>query len=80
MNKFVQRLKEPSTWAGLAILAITFGIDPNKVTALHQVAVALAPLVPLDGGTLAQTILAAAGTAAVVLPEKQRASAPAAAE
>ena len=78
MNKFIQRLKEPSTWAGLAILAITFGVDPNKVAALGQVASALVPLVPVDGGILAHAITAAAASAAVLLPETPRAPAPAA--
>lgn len=82
MKQFVQRLREPSTWAGLGILAVLFGIDPNKVAAVHQVAAVLAPFVPVDGGVLAQTIIAAAGVAAVALPEKQGAApaAPAASE
>jgi len=76
MNKFVQRLKEPSTWAGLAVLAMTFGLDPQKVAALGQVANALVPLVPVDGGVLAHMVTAAAASAAVFIPEKPRASAP----
>jgi hypothetical protein len=78
MNKFVQRLKEPSTWAGLAILAITLGLDPHKVAALGQLANAIVPLVPVDGGVLAHVITAAAASAAVFMPEKPGAAAPAA--
>jgi hypothetical protein len=77
MNKFVQRLKEPSTWAGLAILAVTLGLDPQKVAALGQVANAFVPLVPVDGGVLAHVITAVAASAAVFMPEKP-AAAPAA--
>jgi hypothetical protein len=78
MNAFVQRLKEPSTWAGLAVLAITLGLDPQKVAALGQLANAIVPLVPIDGGVLAHVITAAAASAAVFMPEKPHAPAPAA--
>jgi hypothetical protein len=44
MNKYVQRLKEPSTWAGLAALGVLLGGDPVKADAVQQVGVALAGL------------------------------------
>lgn len=74
MNKFVARLKEPSTWAGLGILAVTLGLDPNKVAVLGHVAAAVAPFVPVDGGILAHIVTAAAAGAAVLLPESKPAA------
>lgn len=72
MKKFLQRLKEPSTWAGVAVLGAMFGLDPNKVAAVGQIATALAPFVPVDGGVLAQAVTAAAAGAAVLLPESKK--------
>jgi len=73
MNKLIQRLKEPSTWAGLAVLALSLGLDPNKVAVLGHVAAAVAPFVPVDGGVLAHVVTAVAAGAAVVLPESKAA-------
>lgn len=55
--KIKQRLKEPSTWAGLSALAMMFGVsvDPQTLQALQG---------------LAYIIGGAAASAAVVLPEK----------
>lgn len=44
MKKFVQRLKEPSTWAGMAALGVLLGGDPVKADAIQQAGVALAGL------------------------------------
>lgn len=44
MNKFLTRIKEPSTWAGLAALGMLLGADPVKVDAVHQAGIALAGL------------------------------------
>jgi hypothetical protein len=74
VNKIVQRLKEPSTWAGLAVLALSLGLDPNKVAALGHVVNAVAPFLPTDGGVLAHAITAAAAGVAVVLPESKPAA------
>lgn len=71
MNKLVQRLKEPSTWAGLAIMALSMGVDPTKISVLGHLVSAVAQFVPVDGGVLAHVIMAAAGGAAVVLPESK---------
>jgi hypothetical protein len=71
MKNFVQRLKEPSTWAGLAALSVLFGADPHKVAALGQVATAIVPFVPVDGGVLAQAVGGIAAAAAVLLPESK---------
>jgi len=40
----LKRVKEPSTWAGLAALGMLFGVDPAKVDALHQAGIAVAGL------------------------------------
>lgn len=74
MNKIIQRLKEPSTWAGLAVLAITLGVDPQKVAALGHIVNAIVPFVPVDGGILAHAVTAAAAGAAVILPESKPAA------
>lgn len=78
MSKLIQRLKEPSTWAGIAAIGVMFGLDPNKVAAVTQIAQAVAPFVPVDGGVIAHTVTGLAGLAAIFLPEtKVRADAPA---
>lgn len=74
MKNLLARFKEPSTWAGLAVLALTLGIDPNKLAVLGHVAGAIAPYVPVDGGILAHVVTAAAAGAAVILPESKPAA------
>jgi len=71
--KLIQRLKEPSTWAGVSILSLLLGLHPDKLSAIAQVAQAVAPFLPADGGVIAQTITGLAGLgagAAIVLAEK----------
>lgn len=50
MKSVFKRLKEPSTWAGIAGLAVLFGVDPEKanliVQAIGGVAAALAVIIP----------------------------------
>jgi hypothetical protein len=72
MTKFLQRIKEPSTWAGLAVIAGLFGLDPQKVAAVGHLAQAVVPFVPVDGGMLAQAVTAAAAGIAVLLPESKQ--------
>lgn len=72
MSKLVQRLKEPSTWAGVAVLAMGLGFNPTTVAALGHIAAAIVPFVPADGGVIAQAIIGAAGGLAVLLPESKR--------
>lgn len=84
MISFTQRLREPSTWAGLAVLGMMFGLDPMKMQAVAAVANAIVPFVHTDGGALAQAIiglttLGAAG-AAVAMPEQPKPAAPAVAQ
>lgn len=38
----VDRIKEPSTWTGIAALALVFGINPETVNAVVQVIVTVA--------------------------------------
>jgi len=50
MKNVLKRLKEPSTWAGLAGFAVLFGVDPIKANVIAQavggVAAALAVVLP----------------------------------
>ncbi|WP_322400378.1 hypothetical protein [Massilia luteola] len=77
---FTQRLREPSTWAGLAVIGMMFGLDPTKVQAVAAIANAIVPFVHTDGGALAQAIIGlttiGAAGAAVAMPEKPAAAAP----
>lgn len=71
--KLVQRLKEPSTWAGVSILGMLLGLHPDKLAAVAAVAQAVAPFLPADGGVIAQTVIGLSGLgagAAIVLAEK----------
>ncbi|CAN7305848.1 hypothetical protein [Acidovorax delafieldii] len=49
MNYIINRLKEPSTWSGLGMLAVSLGlgIPPGAVEAVTQVGVGLAGLVSI---------------------------------
>ena len=69
MNKMIARLKEPSTWAGFAALAVLCGLDPAKVAAVKAVAVAVAPFV--DPGTAANVVTGVAAGLAMLLPESK---------
>ncbi|MGV0983481.1 MAG: hypothetical protein ACOYB2_02935 [Limnohabitans sp.] len=37
LNIIIKRMKEPSTWAGLAALGVIFGLPPGTVEAVGQV-------------------------------------------
>ena len=39
MQNLLNRLKEPSTWAGLSVLGTLFGIPPGALDIVHQVAI-----------------------------------------
>ena len=45
--KFLQRLKEPSTWAGLGGLAMVFGMHGADVANFHTVASAVPALLAI---------------------------------
>lgn len=42
MKALLQRLREPSTWAGLSVLGLLFGVDAVKLNAVAEAGVALA--------------------------------------
>lgn len=46
-NIIINRLREPSTWAGLAVLGTVFGLPPGTVDAVGQVVGGLAALVAI---------------------------------
>jgi hypothetical protein len=50
MNYFLNRIKEPSSWAGIAMLATLFGVPANSaqivIQAVSAVAAAVAIFVP----------------------------------
>lgn len=58
---FMNRVKEPSTWAGLASLAVLFGASPEMTA---QVVSAT--------GSVAQAVGAVGGVLAIVLAEKAK--------
>lgn len=41
----LNRIKEPSTWAGLSVLATLFGAPPGSVDLVHQIVAGVAGLV-----------------------------------
>lgn len=46
-NIIISRIKEPSTWAGLSMLGVIFGLPPGTIEAVGQVAGGLAALVAI---------------------------------
>lgn len=44
---FVDRLKEPSTWAGLSVLGVLFGLPPGTIDLAGQVVGGVAGLVAM---------------------------------
>lgn len=70
MNFFLKRLKEPSTWSGIAALGAIFGVRPEIIPAVADAAVALvtAGTVPTPGTVIA-AVAAVCAAAAVVVPE-----------
>lgn len=44
MKSFLSRLKEPSTWAGLSVLGVVFGLPAGTIEAAGQVLGGLAGL------------------------------------
>ena len=43
-NLVIKRLKEPSTWAGLSIIAALFGVPPGTIDLIAQVVGGIAAL------------------------------------
>lgn len=79
MNKFLQRFKEPSSWAALAAVAVMFGVRPETASAVVN---AVGVVVDLGGafGVTPETATNFAHTApafamaalAFFLPEKKK--------
>jgi len=44
MNFIIERIKEPSTWAGLSALGVLFGLPVGAVDAVHGIAIGVASL------------------------------------
>lgn len=44
MNAFFDRLKEPSTWAGLSVLGVLLGLPPGTIEAAGQIVGGVAAL------------------------------------
>ncbi len=41
-QQIIQRLREPSTWAGLSALGLVFGLPPDTIDAIGQLVGGLA--------------------------------------
>lgn len=53
MKFIINRLREPSTWAGLSALGVLFGVPPGTLDLIAQVGVGAAGLLAIalkDGG------------------------------
>lgn len=46
----LQRLREPSTWAGLSVLGVVFGLPPGTIELAGQVVAGLAGLAAIVMG------------------------------
>lgn len=44
MNAFLDRIKQPSTWAGLSVLGVLFGLPPGTIDLVGQVVAGVAGL------------------------------------
>ena len=44
MGKFLSRLREPSTWAGLSVLGVLFGVPEGTLDAVGQIVGGVAAL------------------------------------
>jgi hypothetical protein len=71
MKRILNRLKEPSTWAGFAALAVMFGVPPAAArVALDVVNVVAGSDVSTVAG-IVQAVVATCAAGAVLLPEKK---------
>ena len=61
MKNILNRIKEPSTWAGLASLAMLLGANPETTTQVVNA-----------GGSVAQAVGAVAGVLAIFMREKAK--------
>ncbi len=79
LKNLLNRFKEPSTWAALAMLSLLFGVKPETAQAVVSgaglladvvSALAVSPELAADAVQVAPAVVA--GVAAVLLPEKAR--------
>ena len=47
MKTILQKLREPSTWAGIGMIAAVAGIKPDVMNAIAQAGIAIAGLVAI---------------------------------
>jgi len=47
MDRIIERLREPSTWAGLSVLGVLFGLPPGTIDLAGQVIGGIAGLVSI---------------------------------
>lgn len=50
MKLILQRMREPSTWAGISALGLVFGLPPGTIDLLGQVVVGVASLAAIAMG------------------------------
>jgi hypothetical protein len=75
MRKIIKRFKEPSTWAGVSILAAVFGVPAVTADAVTGALSALVGLADpgITGTTVSNALTALAAVAAILVPEKEAA-------
>jgi hypothetical protein len=78
VKALIKRIKEPSTWAGLAALATLFGAPTAAVDAVLAVVNTVAGAGVATPSGVVQTVGAVCALAAVLLPERKAVPAPAA--
>ena len=78
MRKFLDRIKEPSTWAALAALSMLFGVKQETANAVVAAVGVVADVASAFGvtpdaaaGAVAALPTVAAGVVAVLLPERK---------
>jgi hypothetical protein len=71
MRKIINRLKEPSTWAGFAALAVMFGVPPVAAEAVLGAANAIAGTAASDPHGVTMAVSAVFSALAIFLPEKK---------
>lgn len=70
MKAILNRLKEPSTWAGFAALGTLFGVKPELISAVGDAAIALFTVgAAPNPATIVGAVTAVCSAAAVLIPE-----------
>jgi uncharacterized membrane protein YuzA (DUF378 family) len=72
MKVILNRLKEPSTWAGFAALATLFGVSPVVSNAVLHIVGAVSDGASIGGPAgVVQAIVGICAAAAVLIPERK---------